>query len=300
MAISKIGTNSLTTISPTLTSWTTATRPSGPAAGQMGYNTTTVTAEFYSNGGWNPTTPNKVTNYQQFTTSGTFTVPAGVSVVHVLVVGGGGGGGTTGGGGGGAGGVVYIPNLSVTPSSNITVTIGSGGSVNANGVNSSFGSIVAYGGGRGGYVTDVSYGHPNGPFAGGSGGGGGATSTAVGSGAPGSSQGSAGGIAPIITPYPAGGGGGAGQVGQNGSGSVNGNGGNGVYMPIFSAYGASGYFGGGGAGGYGGNSAGSGGLGGGGNSGAAGTANTGGGGGGGNAGSAGAGGSGTVIVAWYQ
>jgi hypothetical protein len=280
-------------------SWTTAGRPSSPSNGNIGYNTTTGTWEAYNNGGWTPLNTNIVTNYQAFTSSGTFTPAAGVRNIQLLVVGGGGGGGSSGAGGGGAGGVVYITNFAVTPSTGITVTIGAGGAVNTNGVNSSFGNITAYGGGRGGIFTDVSYGNNSGPFAGGSGGGCGATSTVVGSGAPGSSQGSAGGLAPTISPYPAGGGGGAGQVGQNGLSGVNGNGGAGLYIPIFSAYGASGYFGGGGAGGYGGNTAGSGGLGGGGGTNVAGTANTGGGGGG-ATGAGGAGGSGVVIVAWYQ
>jgi hypothetical protein len=279
-------------------SWTTANRPSSPSNGQQGYNTTTGTWEAYNNGGWIPSNPNIVTNYQQFTSSGTFTPAAGVRNIQLLVVGGGGGGGSSGAGGGGAGGVVYIPNFAVTPSTGITVTIGAGGAASTNGVNSSFGSITAYGGGRGGALTDVSYGNNSGPYAGGSGGGSGATSTAVGSGAPASSQGSAGGLAPTTSPFPAGGGGGAGQVGQNGASGVNGNGGDGVYIPIFSSYGASGYFGGGGAGGYGGNTSGSGGLGGGGGTNVAGTANTGGGGGG--APTAKAGGSGVVVVAWYQ
>lgn len=281
-----------------LPSWTTATRPASPSNGNIGYNTTTGTWEAYNNSGWTPLNTNIVTNYQAFTSSGTFTPAAGVRNIHLLVVGGGGGGGSSGAGGGGAGGVVYMPNFAVTPSVGITVTIGNGGAADANGSNSSFGSIVAYGGGRGSVYTDVSYGNNNGPYAGGSGGGAGATSSAIGSGAPGSSQGSAGGLAPTISPYPAGGGGGAGQVGQNGASGVNGNGGAGLYIPIFSAYGASGYFGGGGAGGYAGNTSGSGGLGGGGNTATAGTANTGGGGGGGSGSRAG--GSGVVIVAWYQ
>ena len=287
------------TVGTQISSWTTAGRPTSPGNGSIGYNTTTGTWEAYNNGGWVPLNSNVVTNYQQFTTSGTFTPAAGVRNIQLLVVGGGGSGASGGAGGGGAGGVVYIPNFAVTPSVGITVTIGAGGSSLSNGANSSFGSIIAYGGGRGGPFTDVSYGNNNGPFAGGSGGGCGATSTVVGSGAPGSSQGSAGGIAFIVSPYPAGGGGGAGQVGQGGSSGVNGVGGNGVYIPIFSAYGASGYFGGGGAGGYTGNSSVSGGLGGGGSSGVAGTANTGGGGGGLSAASSN-GGSGVVIVAWYQ
>jgi hypothetical protein len=288
------------TVGTQISSWTTAGRPTSPGNGSLGYNTTTGTWEAYNNSGWVPLNTNIVTNYQAFTSSGTFTPAAGVRNIQLLVVGGGGSGGSGGAGGGGAGGVVYIPNFTVTPSTGITVTIGAGGSSNTNGVNSSFGSITAYGGGRGAPSTDVSYGSiSGGPFPGGSGGGGGASSTALAAGAPGSSQGSAGGIAPVVAPYPAGGGGGAGQVGQNGASGVNGAGGNGVYIPIFSAYGASGYFGGGGAGGYAGNTSGSGGLGGGGGTAVAGTANTGGGGGGNNAASSN-GGSGVVIVAWYQ
>jgi hypothetical protein len=282
----------------TISSGTTAQRPASPVNGMTRYNTTTGTWEAYNNSGWIPSNPNIVTNYQSFTASGTFTPAAGVRNIQLLVVGGGGGGGSGGAGGGGAGGVVYIPNFAVTPSTGITVTIGGGGAASTNGVNSSFGSITAYGGGRGGISTDVSYGNNSGPYAGGSGGGSSATSTAVGSGAPASSQGSAGGLAPTISPFPAGGGGGAGQVGQNGASGVNGNGGDGVYIPIFSSYGASGYFGGGGAGGYTGNTSGSGGAGGGGGTNVAGTANTGGGGGGANP--AKAGGSGVVVVAWYQ
>lgn len=283
-------------------SGTTAQRPASPVNGMTRYNTTTGTWEAYNNSGWIPSNPNIVTNYQSFTSSGTFTPAAGVRNIQLLVVGGGGGGGNGGGGGGGAGGVVYIPNFAVTPSVGITVTIGAGGAANANGVNSSFGSITAYGGGRGSQNTDKSYGDINGPYSGGSGGGASATSTVIGSGAPGSSQGSAGGLTQILTPFPAGGGGGASQAGKNGTVTAgvgnSGAGGDGIYIPIFSAYGASGYFGGGGGGHYvnAGNVVGAGGLGGGGAGTASGSANTGGGGGG----SGGSGGSGVVIVAWYQ
>ena len=286
----------------TISSGTTAQRPASPVNGQTRYNTTTNTWEAYNNSGWIPSNPNIVTNYQAFTASGTFTPASGVRNIQLLVVGGGAGGGNGGGGGGGAGGVVYIPNFAVTPSTGITVTIGAGGAANVNGVNSSFGSITAYGGGRGSQNTDVSYGNINGPYSGGSGGGAGATSTVIGSGAPGSSQGSAGGLTQILTPFPAGGGGGASQAGKNGTVTAgvgnSGAGGDGIYIPIFSAYGASGYFGGGGGGHYvnAGNVVGAGGLGGGGAGTASGTANTGGGGGG----SGGSGGSGVVIVAWYQ
>ena len=69
---------------------------------------------------------------ESFTSSGTFSVPSGVTAVDVLVVAGGGGGGGHGGngykgGGGGAGGLVFMPEYPVTPSGTITVTVGCGG-----------------------------------------------------------------------------------------------------------------------------------------------------------------------------
>lgn len=63
----------------------------------------------------------------------TWTVPAGVTSIAVLVIGGGGGGGTgnrsggPGGGGGGSGGVGYITDLPVTPGEVYTIGIGVGG-----------------------------------------------------------------------------------------------------------------------------------------------------------------------------
>ena len=72
------------------------------------------------------------TGQQNFTSSGTFTVPTGVTSIAVVVVGGGGGGGgsedsdETGGGGGG-GALAYVNNLSVTAGESLTVTVGSGG-----------------------------------------------------------------------------------------------------------------------------------------------------------------------------
>jgi NADH:ubiquinone oxidoreductase subunit F (NADH-binding) len=70
---------------------------------------------------------------QVFTSSGTFTVPLGVTAVDVLVVAGGGGGGhkrdanVVGGSGGGAGGVLWVTNHEVTPLEEIAVTVGTGG-----------------------------------------------------------------------------------------------------------------------------------------------------------------------------
>ena len=121
---------------------------------------------------------------QSFTSSGTFSVPAGITSVDVLVVAGGGGGATQHAGGGGAGGLIYRPGFPVTPGGSVSVTVGNGGSnpqgapqsptsgpkprvggVNGtNGQDSAFGTLTAKGGGYGAY---------NGSGPGGSGGGGG-------------------------------------------------------------------------------------------------------------------------------
>jgi len=97
-----------------------------------------------------------------FTSSGTFSVPSGLSAVDVLVIAGGGAGGKSvpnGGGGGGAGGLIYRPGFPVTPGGSVSVTVGSGGPApsgdsNPNpshkGQDSAFGSLTAKGGGVGG------------------------------------------------------------------------------------------------------------------------------------------------------
>jgi hypothetical protein len=128
----------------------------------------------------------KVPVTESFTSSGTFSVPSGVTETDVLVIAGGGGGGSQGQtynggpygeGGGGAGGLIFIPAYPVTPSGTVTVTVGSGGGTDTNGQNSAFGSpgdpglgqgnvLTALGGGNGGRSYDQ--GTP-----GGSGGGGG-------------------------------------------------------------------------------------------------------------------------------
>lgn len=110
---------------------------------------------------------------QIFGTVGTtsWTAPAGVTSVRVLVVAGGGGGGMDMGGGGGGGGVIETNSVSVIPGNSYTVVVGAGGtgapgggsglgtqnatahnfSINAtNGGNSQFAGILATGGGFGG------------------------------------------------------------------------------------------------------------------------------------------------------
>ena len=93
-----------------------------------------------------------------FTTSGTFSVPSGVTEVDVLVVAGGGTGGSDNGGGGGAGGLIFRPAFTVTPGGTVSVTVGDGGPapgqndypVGPSGQDSVFGTLTAKGGGGGG------------------------------------------------------------------------------------------------------------------------------------------------------
>ncbi len=116
----------------------------------------------------NPTISGIGPRFQQFTSSGTFTIPSNVTVVKVTVVGGGGaGGGATAGnnGSGGGGGSYATKWLSgLTPGNTLTVTIGPGGTgvSGANG-NNGTGSTVSSGtqtitsivtnGGIGGFST---------------------------------------------------------------------------------------------------------------------------------------------------
>lgn len=245
-----------------------------------------------------------------FTSSGTLTVGTG-GFVEVLVVGGGGGGGngnpsSDGNGGGGAGGVTYAAQYAVAAGT-YSVTVGSGGTGGApapnspgqDGGGSSFGTLVALGGGGGG--TDGGAGR-----AGGSGGGGSASGSGGFGGAGTLGQGNSGGAGKPGGSGPGGGGGGGGGAGGAGSdGGQNQPGGNGGAGMTFTISGTSTVYAGGGAGSSWTNSGGSGGSGGGGNgaskpggyAGTSGSANTGGGGGAGTSGYAsGNGGSGIVII----
>ncbi|MDO8459803.1 MAG: hypothetical protein Q7S74_01715 [Nanoarchaeota archaeon] len=234
-----------------------------------------------------------------FTSNGTFNVSKNMNV-EVLVVAGGGGGG---GGGGGAGGLIYNTSYTIN-SGNTNVVVGSGGarSTNmgnpglsgSNGGNSTFGILIAVGGG-GGAGINVENG-----LNGGSGGGAGANCNGQTSGGLGvSGQGHNGGNNVGCTPdYAGGGGGGAGTAGQNYiTSNQAGNGGNGT---AYSISGNTVYYAGGGGGAAYSSGYGQGGLGGGGDANNVannGSVNSGGGGGGTkNGGISGNGGSGIVIV----
>ena len=116
---------------------------------------------------------------ESFTSSGTFSVPTGITAADVLVVAGGAGGGSDHGGGGGAGGLIFMPNYPVTPGGTVTVTVGCGGPTGSpstspimrgvSGQDSVFGDLTAKGGGGGGGGNVNVDGGPGGSGGGGSG-----------------------------------------------------------------------------------------------------------------------------------
>lgn len=86
---------------------------------------------------------------QTFTTSGVFTVPAGVTVIDIQLVGAGGSGGPNGGGGGGGGGYAS-GNYTVVPLSDLTVTVGIAGG-GASGGTSGVSDLISATGGENGF-----------------------------------------------------------------------------------------------------------------------------------------------------
>lgn len=114
------------------------------------------------------TTPAKPKGTQTFTSSGTFTVPSGVTSIDIFCVGGGGAAGgyytkkrtPAGSGGAGGGYTATKKGYAVTPGQKFTVTIGAGGSTykptsysdttaGGTGGTTSFGSVVSASGGLG-------------------------------------------------------------------------------------------------------------------------------------------------------
>jgi len=236
--ISAVGSDTSTTFT------VTATATDGDS------NTTTNTRSFTLN-----VKAPVVTSYTS-AASGTFTVPSGVTVVDVLVVAGGGASGVDNGGGGGAGGLIYRPAFPVTPGGSVSYSVGSGGSSptgphpqntpsSGQGSDSTFGTLTAKGGGRGGSWngTDIK------GFPGGSGGGGcrfnnvyngGTVAQGIQPQQPGDSGtygfGNNGGISTLSNPHPTSGagagGGGAGAVGGQGGSPTAGDGGAGKSYSI--------------------------------------------------------------------
>jgi|GEM_PF-1437317 len=137
-----------------------------------------------------------------FTASGTWSVPSGVTSCALYIWSGGGGGGaasTYGGGGGGGGGVQASTGVAVTPGETITVTIGAGGAAGSAGgdttVVGSFGTGTVAGGSAGvagtvaGQGAGGAGGSTGGNRAGGAGGGGGGHVTYGGGGGGGAGSG---------------------------------------------------------------------------------------------------------------
>lgn len=182
-----------------------------------------------------------------FSSSGTWSAPAGVTSVTITAWGGGGGGmsGTAASGKGAGGGGAYSSGtVTVTPSNNYTVTVGTGGSPGSGGGDSWFsttGTVLAKGGATGTATTGGAGGalasgvgtvkhsggaggNQSGNGKGGGGGGGSATASADGGGGTASNNGGSGGSGQGA----GGGGGGNGGTGSTGNPPGGGGGGGGA------------------------------------------------------------------------
>lgn len=225
------------------------------AVGDISANMLCTLVYDLSNTRWVLQNPVNATLYQEyiFTSTGTFTVPRGVTSVLVDIVGAGGGGGGTsnvtgaaGGGGGGQG--AFNVSSNVTALTALTVTIGAGGTSGSNagsnggtGGTTSFNGISKTGGigGTGSTGSTGQAGGASGDSTGGTGGTGGSTSASGSNGGTGTGGGS-GGTGGVNSGTNGGGGGG----GASGIGATGGNGGTGI-----GGNGAAGIYGSGGGGG---------------------------------------------------
>ena|GEM_PF-4447976 len=183
----------------------------------------------------------------QFTHAGcSWSVPTGVSDVHVLIVAGGGGGGASCvGGGGGGGGVIDAQHVTVSGAVFVGVGFGGAGgsgpcqgSTGSSGGNSRFDTLTAMGGGGGGSFHVVPDGVAGGSGGGGSGGvnSGGWLPGLGGAGTPGQGFAGGDGMDQTVGPgSPGGGGGGAGEAGHTSITVTGGNGGSGYSSVISGA-----------------------------------------------------------------
>ena len=83
--------------------------------------------------------------YQAFTSSGTFTVPAGITALRVRVFGGAGSGLAGSSTSGACGGYVEAYLTGMTPGASITVTVGAGGASTTSGVTGNTGGTSSFG-----------------------------------------------------------------------------------------------------------------------------------------------------------
>ncbi len=131
--------------------WTTAGRPSSPLVGQLGWNTTLSQLEAWNGFSW-------------------ASIVSASYFISYLMIAGGGGGSWGRGGGGGAGGLITATGVSVNAGAAFPIVIGAGGSGGTSGVNptvgvnTTFNSLTAVGGGQAGQANGAT-------GAGGSGGG---------------------------------------------------------------------------------------------------------------------------------
>jgi len=121
--------------------WTTATRPTTPPTGTIGYNTTTGQIEAYN------------ATYSTWANAGTTGIQYAVS--YLIVAGGGGGAGRYYAGGGGAGGLL-TSTANIAIGTTYSITVGAGGAGGASFIEGTSGSnstalgLTAIGGGGGG------------------------------------------------------------------------------------------------------------------------------------------------------